>query len=398
VTKVRRRDSFRIDAFEMVGERLRVEGHLSRTGIQVYDDGFGGKRREYRPPDEVFAAESLASLRGIPLTIDHPAHGMVTADNWRDLAVGNVGDDARKSDDTKHVKATLWAHDAAAIRMIQGGELQELSVGYWARLEETTGTTPEGEQYDAIQREIRGNHLALLKPGTARGGPTVRLLLDALGQAVMHETPASGTNQQFRRDGSMKIQIKADGYTFEVEAENDAVAQAVNRERQKLTERADAAEKARDAEKARADDAEKGRDAEKARADAASDKSKELQGKLDSATDPKAVAAMVDARARLVSDAKLVADRDDFKAEGTDAEIKRSALEARGVKLEGKSDAYVDARFDVEADSVRESKRIDSTDVARSLLYSRDRGGEGGNSRFDHSVANLDNPSPMGGE
>src|SRR5690606_32107950 len=50
---------------------------LTRTGVFVYLDGQGRERREYRPPDEVFNADSLASLKGVPVTDTHP--GKVSA-------------------------------------------------------------------------------------------------------------------------------------------------------------------------------------------------------------------------------------------------------------------------------------------------------------------------------
>lgn len=45
---------------------------------------------------------------------------------------------------------------------------QELSCGYEVDLEETAGTTPDGERYDAIQRGRRKVHLAIVPSGRER--------------------------------------------------------------------------------------------------------------------------------------------------------------------------------------------------------------------------------------
>jgi len=87
-------DAARIDRFEMVGGRMRVDVFMSRTGVQEYDQGDGAVQREQRDASEVFAAESLASLRGMPVTVQHPRDTMVDGRNWRGLTHGLVGDEA----------------------------------------------------------------------------------------------------------------------------------------------------------------------------------------------------------------------------------------------------------------------------------------------------------------
>lgn len=45
---------------------------VGRIGIQLYRNPDGSVRRELRPPEEVFNADSLASFKGKPITIGHP--------------------------------------------------------------------------------------------------------------------------------------------------------------------------------------------------------------------------------------------------------------------------------------------------------------------------------------
>ena len=383
---VRRRAVFHIDAHEMVGERLRVSGHLSRTGIQVYDDGFGGKRREYRPPTEVFDAASLASLRAIPVTIRHP-RGMVTPKSWRRVAVGHVGDDVCKADDNKHTTGPIWLHDERAIDGVISGELTELSVGYTAELEDAQGVTPEGEHYDAIQRSIRGNHLALLGAGEARGGATVRLLtdsgervcrLDAEGHEFIDDADTApdedlghGRNPQLRFDGFiqesfMTKKIKVGRLDFDVECPENFIAALE-------AERADAVRALADAEKRAAELAAKV-DADAAQAESAIDAlAKEvvdLKAQLGEATDPKRLAELAEARAKLIAAAKSIG-LEDVKPESSDMDVKRDALVAAKINLEGKSDAYVEARFDAEVERLAqqpEKTRTDTRDARRAAV------------------------------
>lgn len=158
---------------------LRVPARLTRTGVFTYRNPDGTPRREYRPPEAVFAPASLEALRGATVTDLHPKHSRgvdrVDAENWRDLAIGHVGDDVRQAGE--YVEASIVIADARAIQRIEARERTEVSVGYQVDLERTPGTTPSGEAYDAIQRNIRPNHVAIVPRG--RAGRDVSLRLDA---------------------------------------------------------------------------------------------------------------------------------------------------------------------------------------------------------------------------
>lgn len=136
---------------------------IARTGIQWYKRD-GRDVAEYRPASEVFAPESLASFVGRPLTIDHPAF-MVRADNARSVVVGAIlGEPWR---DGENLRARVVVHDKRAVDMIERGLKTELSVGYTVETEQVAGVTPEGAHYDAVQRNIRCNHLSIVTRGRA---------------------------------------------------------------------------------------------------------------------------------------------------------------------------------------------------------------------------------------
>ena len=162
---------------------IRAPARIARTGVQTYRFADGTVRREYRPDSEVFSPTSIATWRSMTLTVGHPSSD-VSPQNWRSLAVGHVdGEVARENDpddlSTGYVRGMCVVKDSATIDAITSGDIGELSAGYYVDFDPTPGVTPDGEPYDGVQRNIRGNHVALLPRGMGRAGPEVRLLTDA---------------------------------------------------------------------------------------------------------------------------------------------------------------------------------------------------------------------------
>jgi uncharacterized protein len=153
---------------------LIAKPRVARTGIQTYAGWQVGKPdkpsvKVFRPAESVMNKDSLASLAHRPITINHPSE-MVSAANWDEYSVGHTGDEILR--DGEFVRIPLIVMDGEAIEYIKGGQNQ-LSVGYLAELEWKDGQTESGEQYDAIQKDIRANHIAIV--AQARGGPLLRL-------------------------------------------------------------------------------------------------------------------------------------------------------------------------------------------------------------------------------
>jgi hypothetical protein len=168
------------DAVTVAGTRRTGDGYLVaeakavRTGIQLYLGDEVGKPdmkvvRVYRPAEEVFADASLQSFTHAPVTVNHPKDA-VNAANWKDLAVGEVSTAAKKDGDW--VWLPLILKDAAAISDVVAGK-RELSAGYECSLDWTAGTTDDGQQFDAVQRNIKINHLAIVD--AARAGSQARI-------------------------------------------------------------------------------------------------------------------------------------------------------------------------------------------------------------------------------
>lgn len=149
-----------------------VWGVATRSGVFMYYDAKGQPFPEYRPADQVHNRDSLASLVGVPFTIDHPRK-LVDSSTARDLVHGVVLE-VRTDGPLVLTRIRLFTDDVKAV--IDGGVV-ELSCGYTANLVDGEGVSPEGEPYKATQTDIVYNHLALVD--RARAGHIAQLHLDA---------------------------------------------------------------------------------------------------------------------------------------------------------------------------------------------------------------------------
>lgn len=128
----------------------------------------------YRPAEELMSPATIASFKLMPLVDEHAmlgseAAGLTPAE--RKGVHGVIGEDVYF--DPPYLRANLKIFGESAKRLVKTGEKVELSPGYRCRYEFTPGVF-DGQQYDAIQRELLGNHLALVTEG--RTGPDVAVL------------------------------------------------------------------------------------------------------------------------------------------------------------------------------------------------------------------------------
>ncbi len=166
----------RLDSLPLDQTYFTEEGYLfdrpilTSTGIFEYTNDDGQIRRELRLPEDVFEPESLRSYMGKPIIITHRA-GLVDNSNVGEFSIGTILTEGYRSGDD--VRARIVIHDTRAMK---NAGLKELSLGYNLDLEETPGEW-NGQPYDAIQHNIRINHLALVQE--ARAGDQARLNIDS---------------------------------------------------------------------------------------------------------------------------------------------------------------------------------------------------------------------------
>jgi uncharacterized protein len=171
---VRRFDIGQITSIEKTPQGfLKVPGFATRVGVFAYRDQSGSVRRELRHPDDVFAPESLATLKNAPVTQEHPPV-MLTPENVKQFIKGYTTDRVEVNRDL--VETDLIIADSELIQAVEQKQARELSCGYLADLVEEEGTF-NGNPYDCRQKNIRYNHLAVVRGG--RGGPEVRLRMDS---------------------------------------------------------------------------------------------------------------------------------------------------------------------------------------------------------------------------
>ena len=294
---------------------IRDSPIVGRTGILVYRNADGTERREYRPPEEAFKADSLASLMGKPITIGHKA--FVTAGNAAKVApVGSVLSAGRQDGNAIRADIVIYNLDTDA---------RELSCGYSLNLDETPGITPEGEHYDAIQRNIVYNHVALVPQGRAG---IARLNMDG-SQIIDDERNENDMAEmtKIRLDSGIEYEC-APEVKVEIEKMRKDSAEA-QKEQDKLQAKFDALE------------AELKKEQEGRKADAEAHKAN-----FDEA---------VKARVELlkVAEAHKVENADSM----TDTEIKTAVIKAvRGdsINLDGKSADYIEAAYDMAKADVKQ--------------------------------------------
>lgn len=306
---------------------LLVPGRAARTGIQKYlasELGLNDRKpfdvvSVYRPPEEVFNADSLATYEAKDVTDDHPSD-MVTAETYKTLTVGHVR--GIGSQDGDFVLVDLIIKDAEAIKKIEQGKVQ-LSAGYTAHYDNTPGVTPGGEPYEFIQRQIKINHVALVD--NARAGAMARIF-------------------DHKNGGHKMPQVTLDnGRAIDMQDENSAAL--VQDSLQRLKDKAANAEKK--AEKAQAS-----ADAAQAKIDA---KDEEL-AKLKEKTSDAALSARIAEVMKTTDRARKVAGKD-FACDSLDAtEIKRAALIKLGKDVADKAAAYIEAMFDMAEEKAEEAE------------------------------------------
>lgn len=157
------------------GNLVVTDARIARAGVYEYAGFELGKPdqrriRVLRPNDEVFNRDAMRSLAAIPVTVNHPKE-LVDTKNWREHAKGETSDDDIVRDG-ESVRVPFIVRDEAAIIAVEDGK-HELSPGYTAVIDWTAGNDEQYGAYDAIARNIRYNHLAIVD--RARGGADCRI-------------------------------------------------------------------------------------------------------------------------------------------------------------------------------------------------------------------------------
>ena len=161
---------------EIKDNPISMEGVFQYSGSQISADLDPNKiYNVYRPADELSTEECISSFRLVPWTDEHamigPAEeGMTPAE--RAGISGVTGEEVYFDKTDGKLKANLRIFSKKLQNLINYDK-KELSIGYCCDYILTDGFF-NGQSYDAVQRNIRGNHLALVQEG--RCGKEVSVL------------------------------------------------------------------------------------------------------------------------------------------------------------------------------------------------------------------------------
>jgi hypothetical protein len=346
-------DSIRYDAVTVqTRAQITPEGFLKdspvigRSGVQEYRRADGSTRREYRPPEVIFAAESLAAVGGIPIIDRHSA--LINSKNVRQHIVGSVLGSARQ--DGANMVGDIVIYDPTPVTT---HGRRELSLAYGVRCDENPGTTPDGEAYDAKVIAItRYDHLAIVEKGRA-GVAKLRLDADDAVATDLNdieifqkddnmpgdnvETPPAN-NPPATPNGNTKMAvIRLDGIEYQAPPEVERALVKAQDALATATRRADQLEAERDTLQT----AMAGHDAAL------------VQARADGA---------VAARTRLQLEATAKEYGVEVRADATDRAIRETFIRKihgkTDMNFDGKSDDYLFALYDGALEKAAEGKKI----------------------------------------
>jgi hypothetical protein len=376
---------------------LHIRATFARTGCQTYSNPDGSKRVEFRPESEVARQDSLLSLGGLPVTLEHPPQ-LLTPDTARQYQRGASG--THVNYDNGFVHGTVVLTDREAIEAVKRGDATELSVGYRCEYDATPGVAPDGTRYDGVQRAISGNHHAITRK--ARAGSEVRLhfdsadgddqpivavsadLIPSFEDSSMATSSQPATDRTDMKTPAGKADAKAKAKAEEeMDPEamegDDGMAGDDDQEKEdgygmakgKKT-RGDSATPGRsvpwDVYKATVDDLA----AAELRFDSLSEQLSELEQlvteRTDSEPDPELIEQLVAERVDVLEKAGELTDKRERHDGLTNRQVMELALEAAEVRIDGiedRSDEYVAARFDA---AFENAKKIPYFPGAANLL------------------------------
>lgn len=307
---------------------MEVAARTARTGIQQYLGRELGRPdlgvvNVYRDENEVFRKDSLQTFSKLPVTNEHPVTD-VDATNWRELAVGVTGDEVLR--DGEYLKIGIKITDADAVKSVMDGK-RELSVGYTAEIVWQDGVAPDGMPYQAVQKNIQANHIAIVANG--RAGAKARIG-DSWGAAPVQDFQPGAmpiTEKGGRMSDQLKTVVLGDAAVQVSVADVAAIEQF----------KTNAAKSLADA---------------KALHDAAIEAKDEEIGKLKAELADAKAAAIVDVDALVAARAELVAKVKALDAAidptgKTDAELRRAAVASKlgDAAVADASDAEVNGMF-----------------------------------------------------
>lgn len=163
----------KVGIFPYSGRSILGEERIAQLLAEGNEAAVNKMYNVYRPEEELSDPETINSFKLIPWVDDHTMLGgrerNLTPAEEKGIE-GVIGDEVYFDNGVLYGNIKIFSESLR--ELIESGK-SELSAGYWCVYDFTPGVW-KGIAYDAIQRKIRGNHLALVSAG--RMGPDVAVL------------------------------------------------------------------------------------------------------------------------------------------------------------------------------------------------------------------------------
>lgn len=312
---------------------------ITSIGVFKYRKADGSISRELRLPEEVFSEATMASFNNMPIYVGHKTKIDGKSETDPDIIASYaVGKAFNPIGNNVYVASDIIVNNADGVKSAKQDGYQSFSVGYDCDMEEKAGIWC-GTEYDRIQRNIRGRHLAMVRIG--RQGDQAVLRMDGDDAICDDAAVLAAEDKNSKEEGMAEKEnklrtIQLDSVDYEAD---DAVILAY----QKAVARADSLDgelKTANTDKSKI---EAERDSLKAKFDSVE---KELEEMKKAHLDEAEINARVAQRIVLIENAKKAGV--EVKGDEADMDLKKAVISKvyADVKLDGKDEAYINARFD----------------------------------------------------
>lgn len=331
---------------------LQGTAAIAKTGILTYGLKDGTTRRELVTEDTLFNSDSMESLKLKPVTNQHPKEVLLDSRTVKKRKIGMTGETVNRDGD--FLTTSLIVTDSDAISDIEKGT-QELSPGYRVDLSLEEGEL-NGEKYDAIQIKRKYNHLAACD--CARGGHDLRLNIDRVDGFEYDDNFINNNNDLIdKKEKKNMPKLTINNIDYEAAQEVINLVSDLKKDSASFSTKIDGLQAKFDTLSGEHD--------------TLKDDSKKLKDSI-----PELVLKGVGEKVALDSACKSVLTEDEIKnLDGkSNDEIKKAVILKKYPKatLDGKSEAYLDARFDSVVENIEEnSNDSNSIEKQRKQAYQK---------------------------
>jgi hypothetical protein len=299
---------------------------ITSIGVYVYHRE-NGTTNELRSYEEVFKTDSLKTLENLPITLHHP-NDKITKENQEQYEVGRIIGNISHYDNDPRVYADLHITNKAAVKSALLDGVKFLSCGYESKDLKTDGVFL-GMKYDTMQTNIVYNHLALCRK--PRGDENLMIKLDGIADVLKFDE--SQTEFVSTINGENSMEQKQDTSNSNA----DTIKMFAD-----MQTKLDGKEKELMAVKAETDKVKGEKDALQAKCDSLASELKSLQDSFPSQIHD--LAYKLSTLRNLVNEWGV----EGLKADATEQEMKVAIISKhdKNFKADGKSEDYINARFD----------------------------------------------------